>query len=407
MASDRPVSRRTALGGLAAALAAPAVLSAQHFAGYRLVFTEVEVFPDTMPGGLSHFRIPALVSTGSNLLVAFCEGRRHRADHGDTDILVKTSVDGGRTWTRPECQVPDAATCAGGQADRRLHDTIVGTGEDGFRRQANWRNPTVVYAIGRLFLFLVLDEGGETQASILKGRSTYRSRLFVLQSTTPEWSWDERIEWSDPRELTLGHAFRFAQFGPGAAAYNDSRLIVPAATSNGSVADSMSFCMLSDDFGLTWQRSSPAGRATEHQVTRLSDTDLLMSKRAARTQDFWQSRDNGESWTRLGGDPRVVTPLVQTGLATDLIGRPILTGPNHPTDRVDLSMWVRDFDGQWSEPIPIETGLRCRSKQDCQNTQGYSCPAVMADGRVVVLYEDSKHGQPYSRINCAGLVLTL
>ena len=50
--------------------------------------------------GYHTYRIPALVVTTQGSVLAFCEGRKtSSADHGDIDLLLKRSEDGGRTWS--------------------------------------------------------------------------------------------------------------------------------------------------------------------------------------------------------------------------------------------------------------------------------------------------------------------
>ena len=49
-------------------------------------------------GGYHTYRIPALVVTRTQTLLAFCEGRKNsRSDTGDIDLLLKRSTDGGKT----------------------------------------------------------------------------------------------------------------------------------------------------------------------------------------------------------------------------------------------------------------------------------------------------------------------
>src|SRR5688500_6992237 len=50
-------------------------------------------------GGYKHFRIPGLVVTPGGAVLAYCEARATAAgDWGRTDLLVRRSTDGGRTW---------------------------------------------------------------------------------------------------------------------------------------------------------------------------------------------------------------------------------------------------------------------------------------------------------------------
>ena len=408
----RAMKRRTVLSGLASSLLSVGLVSPSQARSttvpYRLVRTEIEVFPDRQPGGFSHFRIPSMVATRTGILMAFCEGRRSRRDHGDTDILFKISVDGGLNWRAPTC-IFNRQTCTYAAApqspDGNPHEVVIGNTGLFPNRAVNWRNPTAVYADGKVFLFLVVDEAGEAQKTIQSGKSLYTSRFFMLETMNPEDRWIHGISWSAPRELIVDHPYLWGQFGPGRATVHKGRLIVPAATNNGSRDDSMAFALLSDDGGQSWVRSGPAGTATETQITPLLGGGLLMSKRRTKTQDFFVSWDNGGSWSPLPGRQLgLVTPTVQTGLITDRLGKVIVTAPHHPNDRVDLSVYVNDdilVSDQWAGPYPLEPENRCTSKRGCRNTQGYSCPAIRPDGVLVVLYEDSKWGEPYRRLNCA------
>ena len=50
--------------------------------------------------GYHTYRIPALIATSKGTLLAFCEGRKtSRQDHGDVDLVLKRSTDGGKTWS--------------------------------------------------------------------------------------------------------------------------------------------------------------------------------------------------------------------------------------------------------------------------------------------------------------------
>ena len=50
--------------------------------------------------GYHTYRIPTMVVTAGGSVLVFVEGRKtHRRDHGDVDLLMKRSEDGGRTWS--------------------------------------------------------------------------------------------------------------------------------------------------------------------------------------------------------------------------------------------------------------------------------------------------------------------
>src|SRR5689334_6256420 len=54
-------------------------------------------------GGLEYavFRIPGIVATTKGTLLAYCEGRRSgAADWGAIDIVMRRSVDGGKSWSK-------------------------------------------------------------------------------------------------------------------------------------------------------------------------------------------------------------------------------------------------------------------------------------------------------------------
>ena len=66
--------------------------------------SEREVFREDVfvrnTDGYHTYRIPTMVVTASGAIVVFAEGRKtHRRDHGDVDLLMKRSEDGGRTWS--------------------------------------------------------------------------------------------------------------------------------------------------------------------------------------------------------------------------------------------------------------------------------------------------------------------
>jgi len=62
--------------------------------------TDTDVFVLDEPG-YHYFRIPSIVKTNNNVLLAFAEGRQNTENDGDeeeNDIVLKKSLDNGNSW---------------------------------------------------------------------------------------------------------------------------------------------------------------------------------------------------------------------------------------------------------------------------------------------------------------------
>src|SRR6478609_4173776 len=95
------------------------------------------------------FRIPAIISIEKNTLLAFAEGRVEGAgDFGDINIVMKRSVDNGKTWLPLQVIVDFDSLQAGNPAP------VI-----------DWKDP--LYPQGRIFLFY--NTGNNTEAEVRKG----------------------------------------------------------------------------------------------------------------------------------------------------------------------------------------------------------------------------------------------
>ncbi len=243
--------------------------------------------------GYASFRIPAVVITGAaasdgtttapdpgsgttapGTLLAFAEGRVHSAaDHGDIDIVLKRSTDGGRTWGPLRTVARNGTDTAGNPAP-------------------------VVLDGGRIVLVHVRSAATATEDRIRRGlvSAADARRVWVQHSD------DDGTTWSEPREITdqakrsnwrwyattPGHALQL-RHGPHAG-----RLVVPA---NHSIAPTFSgddgtegrynggHVLLSDDDGANWRigylDSNPNGyiNANETTAAELPDGTLYFNTR--------------------------------------------------------------------------------------------------------------------------------
>lgn len=336
--------------------------------------TKVDVFAGGRDG-YHTYRIPALVSTARGTLLAFVEGRKDgRGDHGDIDLLVKRSHDGGRTWT--------------GQAV--VH-------EEGGTQKITIGNPSPLLDrdTGTLWLPFTRDNRD----------------VFVTHST------DGGLTWAPPVDITADvkrPGWGWYATGPGVGIQlrhgpSRGRLIVPA--DHRERIDGRwvkhSHVFLSDDHGRTWRLGGTVAPHTDEcQVAELSDGTLVINMRnywgteggqpekGARRALAW-SRDGGESWSPLAFDEVLVEPVCQASLLRyrpDTRGdrRLLFANPATPDRRVRLSVRLSPDDGRtWPLSRVLEAG-----------PSAYSSIAVLPDGSVGVLYERGEE-HPYERITLA------
>jgi len=93
------------------AVAGTLVSASLSMAASELAETELFV---SGTDGYHTYRIPALVVTGRGTILAFCEGRKtSRSDSGDIDLVLRRSSDGGRSWTGMQIIADDRAHTMG------------------------------------------------------------------------------------------------------------------------------------------------------------------------------------------------------------------------------------------------------------------------------------------------------
>ena len=200
--------------------------------------------------GYHSYRIPSIVKTNNNTLIAFVEGRMSsNADYGNINVMYKRSTDNGVTWS------------AMGQ--------VVGASQN------TWGNPTAVVdrSNNRIWMFMSWNDSAHNQSGtngLLPINQWGQRRVYASHSD------DDGVTWTTPVNLTstlLPSTYKWDAMGPGVGIYVGTRLIIPAIGRN----------IYSDDHGATWQYAmtqSGTPPTSEATIIDLVDGRLMRNDRA-------------------------------------------------------------------------------------------------------------------------------
>ncbi len=328
-----------------------------------LPYTDVFVPGDD---GYPHIRIPAIVATGQGTLLAFAEGRE-AGDHSENDIILKRSVDGGKTWGSVQV----------------LHDAGSLT--------LNNPQPVVLPDSGRVLLIYQRNKHGER--TVLPGfEGEDVGYTFLIFSD------DDGQTWSEPRDITRGvkrpapvtsHAS-----GPGVGIVlrrgdHRGRILMPF--NQGPFDQWKVYAAYSDDSGKTWAYGETApdddtGLGNEVQMVELADGTVMLNTRTqggTKHRKIALSRDGGQTWSALRDDPTLIEPQCQGTIlrySDPLDGRKsriLFTNPASQSKR-ENGMLRLSYDEGKTWPI---------GKTVYPGGFAYSCLTVLPDGTIGLLFE--------------------
>ena len=330
----------------------------------------IEVFKVGDFGTYPSIRIPALLCTQKGTLIAIAEARDGHKDQAGNDLLVSTSPDNGKTWSK--------AALAYEQGKDSLN------------------NPCIVQDAksGTVFLFYQVfpagtREGGKGLGVGPKGRH----RICLVTSNDDGRSWSKPVDVTE--QIKPDDAITTAS-GPGIGIQlrtgkHAGRLVIPFNSINAAKVF-VNWVAYSDDGGKSWKHGAevPEGdlRLNEVQVAETSDGGLyLNSRQMAGTggrKVAW-SKDGGETWTQAIEDKNLPEPVCQGSVLTLEPGKPRLLflnpqgNPPGSRGRKDGVIRLSLDDGKtWAKSRLLVPG-----------PFAYSSMALMKDGRVGILFEKS------------------
>ena len=304
---------------------------------------------------VNSYRIPSLVVANDGSISVFGEARRLSwRDKSRTDVVMKRSTDGGKTWTEM---------------------TDITKGNTGAYMDPT---PVVDKTTGEIFLFCNFwpedDHSGKTNRSIL------------IKSKDNGKTWEEPQDVTEqllkPGQWSMG-------FGPGKGfqikkGRYAGRLIMPMRLADGATKKGFDIALYSDDNGKTWLQGNPSEADNEFQIAEVGSDTLIYNARHKDVRRVARSFDGGLNWTQEVTD--TVLPVISRGCEASVFGIGDnlyycgIAGIPETSDfdeRARLTLY-RSNDGGFSWPESVllyEKGA------------GYACIDQLPDGRLAIIFE--------------------
>ncbi len=323
--------------------------------------------------GYATYRIPALVATGKGTLLAFAEGRVSMSDHAQNQLVLKRSVDAGKTWLPLQVVAVDG--------------------------NASLNNPCVaVLDSGRIVLLYQRYPADRGEAKVLAGITGEQTCLCFM--TTSD---DDGLKWSKPIDITpqvkRPTVATSIAGGPGIGIVlrhgkHAGRIVFPF-NQQGPRGKYDLYSVFSDDGGKSWNfgdlaSCDAAHRGNEVQCVELSDGRVMLNSRwssGKHVRKIAISDDGGQTWSAVRDDAALPDSQCMASILRvsfpdkDTKGIIVYSGPADKKSRTIGTIRLSEDDGQtWPHSCIIQPG-----------DFAYSCLATMRESTIGCLYEGDNY----------------
>jgi sialidase-1 len=365
------------------------LLAASLCRGADAWIEKTEIF-EAGKDGYAFYRIPGIVVTKRGTVLAYCEARRTGKSDWDTiDILLRRSVDGGKSWSA-------AQKMADVPGRKSKNPALIGY-KLAKPDDVTYNNPIAISDRGGAVHFLFCLE---------------YMRCFYMRSE------DDGATWSKPVEITSAFEKFRAEWnwkvlatGPGhGIQLKSGRLIVPVWLSTGAGGGnahrpSVTATIFSDDAGQTWRSGDIAVPNTsewinpnETVVVEVAEGRVMLNVRSeakANRRLVVTSKDGATGWSKPRVDDALLEPICMASIVrvsekpqSDK-NRIVFANPHNLTradgkesagksrDRKNLSLKLTYDEGEtWPVMKVLEAG-----------SSAYSDLAMARDGTILCFYE--------------------
>jgi sialidase-1 len=316
---------------------------------------------------VSQYCIPSLITTNKGTLIAVCDARVERPGDApnNIDLVMKRSIDGGKTWTK--------------------HNTIVNYPGKDAAADTSMVVDKKTGAIWLAYDYAIADPQGQLGRII---------RIHIIKS------FDEGVTWSKPvdlSDLTKGKNF-WLQNAPGRGLYTDNGAIIfPMYAIFGNFNNpkqKQTVLIISKDHGVSWSISNGVGNNNvEAQIASLPDGGIIANMRRPNGEGYRQiatTTDMGQSWSEVYTDSALIEPGCQGSMINYQVqGKSFLlfSIPDDKKYRRNLVLHISNNAGKtWTKKIPIY-------KSNASYSAAYSCLTKLPNGNIGILYEADTRGR--------------